>query len=117
MKNVRFFPLCQHVNKQLCSCIIITALTIVSSPLQANTFLLESVRETEVLNSVTQQKVKVTGRVVDSTGEPLPGAAVVIQGTPQGVTTDMDGNFSMEVDLNAKLEISYLGMELSLIHI
>ena len=111
MKNVRFFPLCQHVNKQLCSCIIITALTIVSSPLQANTFLLESVRETEVLNSVTQQKVKVTGRVVDSTGEPLPGAAVVIQGTPQGVTTDMDGNFSMEVDLNAKLEISYLGME------
>jgi len=86
-------------------------LTIVSSPLQANTFLLESVRETEVLNSVTQQKVKVTGRVVDSTGEPLPGAAVVIQGTPQGVTTDMDGNFSMEVDLNAKLEISYLGME------
>lgn len=52
-----------------------------------------------------------TGRVVDSTGEPLPGAAVVIQGTPQGVTTDMDGNFSMEVDLNAKLEISYLGME------
>ena len=86
-------------------------MTIVSSPLQANTFLLESVRETEVLNSVTQQKVKVTGRVVDSTGEPLPGAAVVIQGTPQGVTTDMDGNFSMEVDLNAKLEISYLGME------
>lgn len=111
MKNVKFSSLRQHVNKQLCSCIVITALVIVYSPLQASTLLLEGVRETEVVNSVTQQKVKIAGRVVDSTGEPLPGAAVVIQGTPQGVTTDIDGNFSMEVDLSAKLEISYLGME------
>lgn len=39
------------------------------------------------------------------------GAAVVIQGTPQGVTTDIDGNFSIEVNPDAILEISYLGME------
>lgn len=37
---------------------------------------LGGIHETEVLNEITQQTVKVTGRVVDSTGEPLSGAAI-----------------------------------------
>lgn len=41
----------------------------------------------------------------------LPGAAIIISGTPQGVTTDIDGNFQIEVDANAKLEFTYLGMQ------
>ncbi len=114
MKNDTSFSLRQHVNRQLCRGAVVTILSIASSPLLANSFPgtgVQEVREVTVNHAATQQKIKITGRVIDSVGEPLPGAAVVIQGTPQGVTTDIDGNFSIEVGSNASLEISYLGME------
>ena len=38
-----------------------------------------------------------TGKVMDETGEPLPGVAIVVEGSPRGVTTDIDGTFSIEV--------------------
>lgn len=38
---------------------------------------------------------KVTGTVTDATGEAVIGATVVIEGTTQGVVTDIDGNFSI----------------------
>mgnify|MGYP000013798955 FL=1 len=86
MKNILFFPLCQHAIKQLCSYIVITVLAIVPSPLQANAFFLGGIHETEVLNEITQQTVKVTGRVVDSTGEPLSGAAIPNTIFAQGIS-------------------------------
>ncbi|SDF19160.1 Secretin and TonB N terminus short domain-containing protein [Pricia antarctica] len=52
----------------------------------------------------------VSGSVTDSSGQPLPGASIVEKGTTNGVTTDFDGNFSIDVtDLDATLEISYVG--------
>jgi TonB-linked SusC/RagA family outer membrane protein len=52
----------------------------------------------------------VTGVITDNTGAPLPGANVVEQGTPNGVSTDFDGNFSINVSgSNAVLEVSYTG--------
>ena len=52
----------------------------------------------------------VTGQIVDETEQPLPGATVLIKGTSSGVTTDFDGNFSIEVpDDDAILVASYLG--------
>lgn len=52
----------------------------------------------------------VTGTVVDVTGEPVIGANVVVSGTTQGVTTDIDGNFSItNVSENATLRISFIG--------
>ncbi len=53
----------------------------------------------------------VTGTVTDDTGSPLPGASVVEKGTANGVQTDFDGNFSLEVGENATLVVSYLGFE------
>ncbi len=52
-----------------------------------------------------------TGTVLDGdSGEPLPGASVVIEGTTTGVATDFDGNFSIEVTNNeGTLVISYIG--------
>jgi hypothetical protein len=38
----------------------------------------------------------ITGVVNDSSGVPLPGAAVIIDGTGNGVATDFDGNYSIE---------------------
>lgn len=38
---------------------------------------------------------KVTGRVVDSTGEPLIGATILVEGTTNGTVTDIDGNYTL----------------------
>ena len=52
----------------------------------------------------------VTGVITDNTGAPLPGANVIEQGTTNGVSTDFDGNFSINVSgSNAVLEVSYTG--------
>ena len=52
---------------------------------------------------------KVTGRVVDSTGEPLIGATVLVEGTTNGTVTDIDGNYTLNTPANAKLVFSYIG--------
>ncbi|WP_282050489.1 VIT domain-containing protein [Maribacter aquivivus] len=51
----------------------------------------------------------ITGTIVDQAGLPLPAANVVVQGTANSVTTDFDGNFSINAEENDELEISYIG--------
>lgn len=47
-----------------------------------------------------------------SDGEPLIGATVMVKGTNVGVTTDLDGNFTIDIPQNGKtLVVSYVGME------
>lgn len=56
-------------------------------------------------------KRKVTGTVYDEEGEPLIGASVLVEGTTSGVATDLDGNFSIEVEGESPvLAVSYIGM-------
>ena len=57
------------------------------------------------------QTISVQGTVVDSAGEPLIGASVLAQGTTIGVATDFDGHFTITVDPNATLVVSYVGYE------
>ena len=47
-----------------------------------------------------------TGKVVDTKGEPIIGANVVVKGTTNGTITDFDGNFSIEAPANAVLLVS-----------
>ena len=61
--------------------------------------------------SMQQIPVEAKGKIIDENGEPLPGVTILVQGTPRGVTTDLDGSFTIEVNDGAKLEISYIGME------
>ena len=57
-----------------------------------------------------QQGKKVTGVVIDGTGEPVIGANVVVKGTTNGTITDFDGNYTIEgVSANDVLVISYIG--------
>ena len=49
--------------------------------------------------------------ITDEQGLPLPGATVLEQGTTNGVTSDFDGNFTIEVNEGAILEISFVGYE------
>ena len=57
------------------------------------------------------QHKRITGVVADEEGEPLPGASILIKGSTRGVMTDVDGTFSIDVDPEETLEISYLGYE------
>lgn len=56
-------------------------------------------------------KEKVTGRVLDANNEPVIGAAIMVQGTTTGTTTDIDGNFSLEAPKGSTLEVSYIGYQ------
>ncbi len=53
----------------------------------------------------------VTGTVTDDSGVPLPGATIVVKGTNNGVSTDFDGNFSIEAMQNSILQVSFIGYE------
>ena len=56
------------------------------------------------------QAATVKGSVVDATGEPVIGASILVQGTTNGVITDIDGNFILtNVGSDATLIISYVG--------
>lgn len=58
----------------------------------------------------------VHGIVVDETGEPLPGATVILQGTSNGTSTNIDGEFALKVDSESPiLQVTYVGMKASLI--
>lgn len=60
--------------------------------------------------SVKQQDTKrITGTVVDASGEPIIGANVLEKGTSNGSITDIDGKFSLNVGSRAILNISYIG--------
>lgn len=53
----------------------------------------------------------ITGTVVDSNGEPLPDADITVQGTGETVSTDLDGNYSIEApDGEQVLLIEFLGL-------
>ena len=51
----------------------------------------------------------VSGTVLDENGVPLPGASVVIEGSDVGVSTDFDGNFSIQATQGDTLVFSYIG--------
>ena len=55
-----------------------------------------------------QQSKKITGTVVDSQG-PIIGASVVVKGTSNGIATDFDGNFTLNVNQGQTIQISYIG--------
>ena len=59
-----------------------------------------------------QQKgapVNVKGIVKDTEGNPLVGVSILVQGTTNGVITDIDGNFQLSANKGDLLEFSYIG--------
>lgn len=61
--------------------------------------------------AASAQDVNVTGTVVDDTGEPLIGATVMVDGTKNGVATDLDGKFTIRIKNGGKLKVSYVGCQ------
>ena len=57
-----------------------------------------------------QRQVVIEGTIADaSSGEPLPGANVLVKGTTRGATTDINGKFSIEANAGDVLTFSYVG--------
>lgn len=64
-----------------------------------------------MLSPLSAQQINVTGTVTDNDGEPLIGASVIAVGTKTGTSTDIDGNFTLSVASNGKIQVSYVGYE------
>ena len=57
-------------------------------------------------------QTKITGKVVDNTNQPLPGASVVVKGTTNGTSTDFDGKFSLKAKSNSgTVVVSFIGFK------
>lgn len=67
-------------------------------------------KDSNTVPDVQQGVKKITGTVVDNSGEAIIGANVVLKGSPTaGTVTDINGQFSLSVPDNAVLFISYIG--------
>ncbi|MEB2774103.1 TonB-dependent receptor [Algoriphagus sp. D3-2-R+10] len=55
------------------------------------------------------QEVQVTGTIYDETGQPLPGATVLVKGTTTGTTSDLDGKYSISCPADGTLVFSFIG--------
>nr|WP_321412472.1 TonB-dependent receptor [uncultured Carboxylicivirga sp.] len=64
---------------------------------------------TDQISMIQQGDITVFGKVVDDSGESVPGATVQEKGTTNGIITDIDGNFSLNVSSDATLVISFIG--------
>ncbi|MBE9586636.1 TonB-dependent receptor [Mucilaginibacter sp. JRF] len=62
-------------------------------------------------------QILVKGRVIDSIGQPLIGVTVRLQGSNVATTTDVNGAFSINAQVNGVLEFSYIGFEKKLVTI
>lgn len=59
--------------------------------------------------SANAQTRKVTGQIVDESGQPIIGATIRLQDATTGTITDIDGHFSLNVPDGKKVVISYIG--------
>ncbi len=62
-----------------------------------------------IKQKVSEVPRKVTGLIFDDKGEPVIGAAIIEKGTTNGVISDSDGSFSLEVGGNSTLHVSFIG--------
>ena len=66
---------------------------------------------TKAAASTKDGELKVSGRVVDTQGEPVIGACITIEGTTNGTVTDVDGKFTLTAPNDAMLKVGYVGMK------
>ena len=62
---------------------------------------------------LTYAQGHLNGKVIDENGQPLFGANIIIENTIKGTTSDLDGNFHLDIEeqLPVKLIVSYIGFQ------
>ena len=81
---------------KLCVCILLCAFLCTTSVLAQTSSL---------------RTIKINGVVLDSSGEALIGANLIIKGVQKGIITDLDGKFTLDAPVGSTLLISYIGYE------
>ncbi|OOQ56670.1 SusC/RagA family TonB-linked outer membrane protein [Mucilaginibacter pedocola] len=66
---------------------------------------------TAVNSKLTVAQAKISGVVTDEKNAPLPGVSVRIKGTTIGITTDINGKFSLDADAGATLVFTFIGYQ------
>lgn len=61
------------------------------------------------ISQIQAQSKIVSGTILDETGQPLPGASVVIKGTSRGESTDLDGKFTLKAEKSDVLVVTFVG--------
>lgn len=56
------------------------------------------------------KKIQITGKVIDTQGNALPGVSVIEKGTSNGTVSDISGNYSLKATSDSKIEFSFIGM-------
>lgn len=112
MKNRKRINLFDHRNKSRWLFLFILLIVPLFSPIGVQ-------QASAAVNTVQQQKKTITGTVVDSNGEAIIGANVVVKDNAEiGTITDLDGNFRLSnVPENAKLVISFIGYNTQTINV
>ena len=62
-------------------------------------------------SAIYAQDVEVKGTVTDQAGEPVVGASIMVEGTTNGTSSDVDGVYSLKVPSNATLTVSSIGFQ------
>lgn len=60
---------------------------------------------------LAQEQLDISGTVTSNDGEPLPGVTIVVEGTQDGTTTNLDGTYTITASPNDVLSFSYIGFE------
>ncbi|AVM58874.1 SusC/RagA family TonB-linked outer membrane protein [Bacteroides heparinolyticus] len=92
------------MKRDYCLSLMMLALFGLATPFAADVF-----AESVPSSYTTQQARKITGKVVDVSGEPIIGASVLVKGSSTGTVTDIDGNFTVNASVGSILEISFIG--------
>ena len=116
-KNFWFTPRFGNIIKLTPLFLIPFTIQVSAAESARNSALLENIVSTK--NAIESSTIKlsliqkkITGKVLDASGLPIPGVNIIAKGSTASTQTDFDGNFSIDVPDNVtKLIVSYIGME------
>lgn len=105
-RNSKLSTILDDLSEQLHVSYEISGKSIILKPRMGSLKTLPSMQSAE--ESVIDRRI--TGKITDENGEPLPGVSVQVKGTTSGTSTDTDGSFSLSVPDQAEaLIVSYIG--------
>ncbi|WP_156308989.1 SusC/RagA family TonB-linked outer membrane protein [Sphingobacterium endophyticum] len=96
--------------------LLIVKIALLSSSISINPLSAESIEKMNLnsfmLNTETIQQTSVSGKVTNSSGQPIVGASIKVKGTSIATSTNNNGDYSLvNVPLNSTITISYIGFE------
>ena len=104
----------EHISIELCSikAIIVLHLTVIILALNVFNSSANIANSESSALTTAQQVRKISGKITDHSGAPIPGASIVVKGTSVGVSADNYGNYNLSLPAEAKVLIfSFLGMK------